>query len=130
MAILQAPAGVYVNYNGNIAHVVWDRVKKDVELNPATVTAYYIYKTSNPNASGFGSPIAIVNTTDPYGEIDTFYTDYNIQGEYIYRICPFDGVDLGNCSLGFGVSNDSTETFTPEFARWDEGLWDLGYWGL
>lgn len=127
MAKLKRPENFYVNKFGGVAVLVWDKVVKDIEQNYANVESYYIYKTSNPNGVNWGSPIYILDTKDNFNDTDVFYIDFS-SGNELYRICPFDGVELGECAISYGIAHEG-EIFVPNPSLWDVALWDKGLWG-
>ena len=130
MTILDKPSALYINLFGSTAQLVWDKVTRDILQNPATVVSYKIYKTLNPNGTGFGSPLATITSTDPYGDIDVSYTDYSASENALYRVCAWDGALLGLCTDGYGLPGSGTVSIIPSAGRWDEGLWDLDLWGV
>ena len=130
-SIARKPTNFYVNVDGSINHLTWDKVLFDIdETMPhyINVLAYYVYATANPNGSDFGNPVAIINTDDPYSDKDIFWTDYS-GGNKIYKVCPLTSEGIGQCSVSYGIVN-AGEITTPEPGLWDLGLWDSSLWGF
>lgn len=128
MAKPKRPANFYINRGGGASILVWDKVVKDIEQNYTNVIGYYIYKTTNPSGSDWGSPIFFVGTTDNFGDPDVIYIDYSPDNT-LYKVCPYDGVELGECVVSYGIVSEGSITTIPEPAKWDSGLWDQGIWG-
>jgi hypothetical protein len=129
MSQLSAPTFLYICNFGSVSQLVWDKVVKDISQNPATVVEYRIFKTENPAGIGFGSPIAVVNSKDPYNDVDVSWTDYAASENALYRVCAWDGALLGLCTDGYGIPSSGSVPIIPSAGRWDEGLWDLDLWG-
>jgi hypothetical protein len=133
MAISQAPLNLYICRQGSVNYIIWDPVKKDINNADINIIGYYVLKTSNPNETGFVN-LALVSSQNPYSETDVMYIDYSSSEDALYKVCPTDGIDIGQCSTSFGVAgeNDGEEIPVPLPAVWDgitdRDLWDLGFW--
>jgi hypothetical protein len=134
MAVGQSPQNLRIIRENSVNYIVWDPVKKDITNADINIIGYYVFKTFNPNETAF-TPLALVSTQNPYSETDVMYIDYSSSEDALYKVCPFDGIDIGQCSTSFGVAGDGTgdEPVIPRPAIWDSpldlDLWDLGLWG-
>jgi hypothetical protein len=134
MAIGQAPLNLTIVREGQINYIFWDPVIKDINNADINITGYYVFKTFNPNETAF-TQLALVSTQNPYSETDVMYIDYSSSEDSLYKVCSFDGIDIGQCSTSFGVAGDGTgeEPMIPRPAIWDSpldlDLFDLGLWG-
>ena len=134
MAKGAAPENLYCNFRGNVCFLTWDSVKKtnDNPPVPINIIGYFIYRTFAPNALYFTTPyLAFVETINPYSEVDVHWVDYDAgNSNALYRVCPFDGVEIGDCSISFGISSEGTITI-PQSGRWDDvdSKWDESLFG-
>jgi len=128
MAKPKKPENFYINRSGSAAILVWDKVVKDIDQNYTNIVGYYVYKTANPNGIEWGNPIYFVETPDNFVDPDVFYIDYAPEN-VLYRVCAYDGIEIGECAISYGIISEGDITTIPEPCRWDVGLWDVCLWG-
>lgn len=130
MLLPKSPEKLFINRFDGFAVLSWDKVVKDISDPLAlytTVLAYNVYKTSNPAMRDWVL-LKSVTSTDGFGDIDTFYIDFN-PGNYIYKVCAVNSIGEGPCIVSFGITATSTIEASPVTALWDEALWDESLYG-
>ena len=125
----QAPNNLIVNRRNDITVLVWDKVIQDVDDPPqyTDVIAYWVYRTGNPARRDWELLKRII-TIDPYGDIDTFFIDFD-PGNYLYRVCAENSIGIGPCTVSYGIISIAEQDIGVTPCKWDVGKWDECYWG-
>lgn len=125
MSAPNKPTNFYVNRNGSMAILKWDKVLKDTDQNYIAVDGYYVSSTANPNGAGWVAEGTVI-TNDNFMDKDVFFIKYT-SDNLLFRVCPFIGSVIGECATSIGIVSVGN-TPIPAGGLWNIGGWDIDIW--